>query len=135
MRERRDRPGFGRLFGRALKRHCPVCGRSDMFTGYFRMADSCPHCGYRFVREEGYWVGAMVVNTAVTEGIFAVAFITVLIVTWPDVTWAPLLIAGLSINIIVPIFFYPYSRTIWMALDLYFHPPDDTRAAREGDRM
>lgn len=24
-----------------------------------------------------------------------------------------------------PIAFYPYSKTLWMALDLYFHPDKD----------
>ena len=87
------------------------------------MTPTCPHCGYTYEREDGYWVSAMIVNTAVTEGIFAIAFVAVLIATLPDVAWLPVLIVGAITNVAVPILFYPLSKTVWVALDVFFHPP------------
>ena len=36
------------------------------------MMDRCPACGYLFEKEDGYWVTAMIINTAVTEAVFGV---------------------------------------------------------------
>ncbi len=35
-------------------------------------------------------------------------------------------------NVVFPIFFYPLSKTVWMAIDLYFHPLE--AAERPQDR-
>ena len=35
------------------------------------MAERCPRCGMRFEREEGFFLGAYVVNFAVTEGLLS----------------------------------------------------------------
>jgi hypothetical protein len=88
------------------------------------MFDRCSVCGYNFEREEGYWVGALIVNIAFAEAWFAVLFAVVLIATLPDVAWVPLLVVALVTNGLLPVIFYPYSRSLWMAVDLYFHPPE-----------
>jgi hypothetical protein len=88
------------------------------------MLDRCSVCGYNFEREEGYWVGALIVNIAFAEAWFAVLFAVVLIATLPDVAWVPLLVVALVTNGLLPVIFYPYSRSLWMAVDLYFHPPE-----------
>ena len=113
------------LVGRGLRRRCPICGIGKPFIGWFRMTPTCPHCGYRYEREDGYWVSAMIVNTAVTEAIFGVAFVAVLIATLPEVAWAPVLIVGAITNVVVPILFYPLSKTVWVAMDVFFHPPSN----------
>ena len=105
---------------RAVRRACPVCGHRKIFSGYFTLKDSCPNCNYQFAREEGYWVGAVIMNTAITEGIFFVLFVATIIATAPDVNWVTLLIIGLATNLIFPVIFYPFSKTIWMAFDLVF---------------
>ena len=82
------------------------------------MVDRCPGCGLRFEREEGYWVGAMIVNIAVTELAFVVVFVGGMALFWPDVRWGWLTVVSVAVNGIVPIVFYPFSKTTWMALDL-----------------
>lgn len=99
-----------------------MCGRERVFRRFFTMKSSCPHCGYRFEREAGYWVGALIVNIAVAEAWFALLFGAVVIATMPDVEWMWLLVVALITNGLLPIVFYPHSKTLWMALDLYFHP-------------
>lgn len=88
------------------------------------MVERCPGCGLRFEREEGYWVGAMIVNIAVTELAFAVAFAGGLALFWPDVPWGWLTVVAVAVNAIVPVVFYPYSKTIWMGLDVLLHRMD-----------
>lgn len=113
---------MGTLIGRGLRKRCPMCGQGKVFASFFKTHSSCPNCGYNFERESGYWVGAMVVNIAVAEVWFALLLIGVIIATAPDVAWQPLLVVALVTNFFLPILFYPHSKTLWMALDLYFHP-------------
>ena len=115
---RRER--MPRLLSRGLRRRCAVCGGGELFTSWSTMVESCPTCGRRFEREEGYWLGAMIVNIAVTEGLFVLVLVGGMVLTWPDVPWTPLLIVAIAVNIIVPILFYPRSKTIWVALDVGF---------------
>ena len=75
------------LFGRALRWHCPACGGGPLFSGWFEMRPSCPRCGLRLEREEGYFLGAMALNLVVAELLFVVAFATTLVLTWPRPPW------------------------------------------------
>ena len=56
------------------------------------------------------------------------AFIGLLVgwlaVTLPDVQIVPLMIASVAVVVIVPILFFPFSKTIWVALDLLLHRVD-----------
>jgi uncharacterized protein (DUF983 family) len=116
------RLGLGLLVRRALLRRCPVCGGRKIFSGWYTLRSDCPSCGYTFERESGYWVSAVIVNTAVTEALFGVFFVGVLIATFPDVSWGPVLLVGAITNVVFPIFFFPFSKTLLMAIDLWVHP-------------
>jgi uncharacterized protein (DUF983 family) len=112
---------FGQALGRGLMRRCPRCGQPKIFSSFFSLRSSCPRCGFRFEREEGYWTGAMIVNIAACEIWFAILFIGVIAATLPNIAWVPLLGVALFTNGLLPVVFYPWSKTIWMALDVYYH--------------
>ena len=112
----------GTALSRGLFKRCPRCGRGKIFKSFFQLLPNCPSCGYRFEREEGYWTGAMIVNIAACMAWFAVLFVGTLLLTLPDVDWAPLIAVALVTNVLLPIVFYPHSKTLWMAFDLYWHP-------------
>lgn len=88
------------------------------------MAPNCPHCDLGFEHEEGYWTGAMLVNLVVTLAVFLVVFVGYMVLTWPDVPWAGLLVVVIAANVVTPIVFYPYSKTLWVAGDLAFRKLD-----------
>ncbi len=122
-------PGFGEALRRAMRKRCPRCGGSSIFASYFQLRERCPTCSSRFEREEGYWTGAMIVNIGVCELWFVVLFGLMVLPTFPDVPWRLLLGAGLLTNGLLPVIFYPWSKTIWMAFELLFHwDPDDDPA-------
>ena len=95
------------------------------------MHEDCLECGLRFEREPGYWVGAVTINTIVIFATFLVTFGGMVTLTWPDVPWVTVLIVTLTINLLVPTLFYPLSKTIWLALELSWHPlePNEIEAA------
>ena len=75
-----------------------------------------------FERGEGDWTGAVAVNLVVTEVLFGLVAMGGAVLTWPDVPWTALMILAVALNVVFPIAFYPLSKTIWVAIDLTFHP-------------
>ena len=118
---------------RGLVRHCPRCGGGKLFTGWLSMKPRCPRCGMCFEREEGFFLGAYVVNFGVMI-IAMAAFIGIgVALTLPDPDPLKLALGGILVAIVVPIFFYPMSRTFWSAIDLMMKPlePQEIDSANE----
>ena len=84
------------------------------------MTPTCPGCGLRFEREEGYWTGALAMNFVLTGTLFAVVFITLVAVTAPNVPVGTLLAILVPITVLGPIVGYPVSKTLWVAVDRAF---------------
>ena len=131
--DRTLRPTTGQLLRRGLTKRCPVCGSGHLFDGWFRMKERCPRCDYKFEREEGFFLGAYTVNLAISEGLLLLVAIVPLIFllgTNRDVSLWPIVGIGLVAAIGAPLVFYPFSRTIWSAVDLAMRLPGPPRAGR-----
>ena len=117
-------PGVGRMLLRGMVRHCPRCGSGAIFTSWFRLAERCPGCRLRLERENDFFLGGYVINLAVTEGLLAVALLAYVLrlAAHPGTSIVPVLVTGLVIAVILPVLFFPFSRTIWMAVDLAMRP-------------
>ena len=84
------------------------------------MAPRCGRCGLSFERAPGYWVGAIYVNYGVTVlvalggalGVWAVAGVSTAQQLW---FWLPFV--GLF-----PLWFFRWSRSFWLALELWLNP-------------
>lgn len=122
---RDDDSGPGRILWRGATKRCPRCGAGHLFRGWFRIVDDCPNCGLHFERESGYWTGAMAINIGVVSLLFVIVLVAGLALTVPDVPVVPLLAITVPIMAIGPIVFYPFSKTIWMAVDRAFLPRID----------
>lgn len=119
---------------RGLRRRCGRCGRRGIFDGWFTLRDRCPHCGYRFAREEGFFTGVILVNFSVT--IMLLWIVIMAYVLWRAATdarspLAPILTLAIGIGVVVPIAFYPNAASAWAALDLVMRPlePDEEAEA------
>jgi len=111
------------LFGRALRLRCPNCGRSGLFTSWFRMRERCPVCGLKAERgDEGYQVGSYMFNIIAAELLFAALFIGTIVLTWPTPPWTLLEYGGIGLMILAPFVFFPFSKTLFLAFDLIFRP-------------
>ena len=60
---------------------------------------------------------------------FAVLFVSMAVLTWPDVPWTTVLIVTMAVNLVFPVLFYPWARMLWVALDMAFRPADDSPLA------
>jgi hypothetical protein len=61
-------------------------------------------------------------NIAVSEGIWVLAFLSVVVATWPEPPWNLLLYGSAVLIVLAPIAFYPFSKTLFLALDLAIRP-------------
>src|SRR5579862_612144 len=121
-------PRLRRLAGRALRLRCPRCGRSPLYVGWFRMHERCAACGFRYEREQGYFVGAIYVNYAVTV---VVAAGTVLVLDWTvGLTLTAQLVIGITLGALVPLLFFRYARSLWLSLDYLVTTADERREPR-----
>jgi len=125
------KPGTGKLLGRALLLRCPNCGAGDLFQSWGNLRKRCLNCGLWLERGEGdYYLGAYTVALMFIETLFAVGFGVVVVSTWPDVPWGWIQWGGVVVLTAGAILAYPFSKTIWLAIDLIFRPvtPDDLSA-------
>lgn len=114
-----------RILGWALLRRCPQCGAVGIFRSYLLQHDSCPDCRFRLDRgERDFFIGAYTVNLIVAELIVFFGGLAVLLGTWPDVPWRGLMWGLMAAMVVAPVVLYPYSRQVWLALDLIFRPAE-----------
>ncbi len=116
-----DRSRFLTVFGRAIALRCPYCGGKGIFRNWFDLRERCPTCDTQFEREDGYFLGAYALNLIVAE--FLAVGLVVAYWLLLDPTVLALQIVGVALAAGLPILFFPFSRCLWMALDLQFHPP------------
>jgi uncharacterized protein (DUF983 family) len=114
-----------RTIRRALALRCPRCGGTPLFPGrglsrWFAMAERCALCGLRFERAQGYWVGAIYVSYGVTVilalggalGLWVFAGVSTARQLW---VWLPFVV-------LFPLWFFRYSRSLWLAAELLLNP-------------
>jgi uncharacterized protein (DUF983 family) len=100
---------------RALGLRCPVCGLSSVFRLPFKVRHHCPACGALFQREEGFFVGALMINVVTTEGAVLVAYaVFLLALGGRDSLVLPLLFA---VALLFPFAFYHHAWSLWLAAD------------------
>lgn len=88
----------------------------------------------KFEREEGFWLGGYVINFGTGEVGLLILFALLIgaeangshVNVWPYV------IAGVALAIIGPAVTFPFSRTVWSAVDLIMRPlsPEEIVAAQ-----
>jgi uncharacterized protein (DUF983 family) len=126
-------PTPGRMLARGLARRCPRCGAGRLFRRWFHLAERCPGCGLRFARraEDSLFLGAFVVNVGVTEGALALVLAGYVVARSQGgggPLW-PVLAVATAVAVVLPLAFYPFSRTLWLAIDLAMRPLTEAEAA------
>jgi uncharacterized protein (DUF983 family) len=84
------------------------------------MHDTCVHCGLKFEREQGYFVGAIYVNYTATVLIAVPGFFILDALTGIDIRqqlaiWVPF-------AVVFPLIFFHHSRSLWLVLDHLVNP-------------
>lgn len=112
---KRKRPPFTKSLRWCLSLRCPACGGSRIFTRPFQVKERCEVCRVIFKREEGFFVGAMMVAVVTTEMLIVIGYL----ISLPFVSANYQLVIGilLVMALVFPVVFYHHSWSIWLAFD------------------
>jgi uncharacterized protein (DUF983 family) len=105
-----------------LRLRCPRCGAGWLYERPFRMRLACAHCGLKFEREQGYFVGAIYINYAATVFIAVPGFF--ILDAFTDITINQQLALWIPFTVIFPLVFFHHSRSLWLVLDHWFNPAE-----------
>jgi uncharacterized protein (DUF983 family) len=117
-------------FKAALHAKCPECRTGNMFANNMyslsgqKMNERCPHCGFYFEVEPGYFYVAMFVSYALNVALLITLAVATYILTKSENPWLYIVTLLLPVFILSPITFR-YSRIIllyWLTPGIHFEP-------------
>lgn len=111
---------MARILRLGVRLQCPRCGGTRLFRGWFAMARECARCGLRFERAPGYFVGAIYINYAVTVVIVIAGYL--LLWRYTALSTGQQLLLWLPFAALFPLWFFRYSRSLWLALEYAVNP-------------
>ncbi len=94
-----------------------------MFRGVFRMESRCPECGLSYFPEQGYYVGAMIINYIVTTACVVTIFLLSLLI--PDFTTLSTnekILLWMGFAIALSLLLVRHSYSFWLGLDFWVKP-------------
>jgi uncharacterized protein (DUF983 family) len=112
---KRARPSIISTLIRSLLLRCPVCGKSSIIQSPFRIKHHCPSCAALFMREAGFFVGAILINIVTTEMLILLIYLLCLVAFGFDYEWV--LTVLFSAALLFPVAFYHHSWSIWLGFD------------------
>jgi uncharacterized protein (DUF983 family) len=108
-----------------LQQMCPQCRaarifRKSIFTGFPRMHETCPNCGLKFEREQGYFLGAMYISYGLALG----TIVALGLLLWAATSWSLQKITLWAILLFLPLAptLTLFSRVLWIYLDRTIDP-------------
>jgi uncharacterized protein (DUF983 family) len=113
---------YGLILWRGLTKRCPICGERKLFRRWVRMVDDCPRCGLHFYRAPGHWLGAWFLNVCFVQAVFLAIIFGFMLSSFDDPPVTQMLVVAGVVALVLPWLFFPFSRTIWEAIDLMVQP-------------
>ena len=102
------------LLKRGLQGQCPRCQSSRIFTSRYRLQAKCPDCGLPLEQEEGWSLGAIPLNYALT-GILWILPVALLFLAGLLSLKSALLLAGAG-ALVIPFLTYRHSKSLWVGI-------------------
>ena len=116
--------------GRATRLKCPLCGLKAIFIPWYRVRhlrdwftplDGCPHCGYAYDREPGYFLMSI---WALDYGFSALLglFVYLACEIFGHLTTPQILLATIAPVLVFSVLFARHAKAYFLAIDHYFDP-------------
>jgi uncharacterized protein (DUF983 family) len=99
---------------RGIRGCCPRCGVKDVFKSRYRLHEQCPACGLPLEQEDGWGLGAIPLNYAITCVLWVLPVGLIFLFGWISLKVA-LVLAGLG-ALILPFLTYRFSKLLWIGI-------------------
>ncbi len=125
----------GQIITRGLTNRCPNCGGHTLFKAgkLFELNETCPACGLKYEKDEGFYLGAMSLN----YGITLVCALSPVALLWYYGVLGGRLAVGLAVilSVLIPVALYRSSRSWQLMLYYAFFPQHLPRNRRALDGL
>jgi uncharacterized protein (DUF983 family) len=117
------RPSFKLIVRRAAHWRCPNCGRGRLFRGVFRMLLRCPECGLSYFPEQGYYLGAMIINYAATTAVVVTIFLfSLLFRDFTTLSTNSKITLWIGFAVCLSLLFVRHAYSFWLGIDFWIKP-------------
>jgi uncharacterized protein (DUF983 family) len=124
-------PTFLQALRRGFRLRCPRCGLGRLTKGLLGMRRECTYCELDYVREPGYYVGAMIINYGITVALIIGAYlISGLIPVYWHASSDRKILAWIAASIVISLCLVPLCRSLWLAVDYWVEPWDSRNEAK-----
>ena len=101
-----------------LGQRCPVCLKGSMFRSTFTMNEKCSVCGHRFMREPGFFQGAMYVSYMLALFAFLIIAHSANLLLTPRWGLPAALGVAVALQMLLVPRMYRLARVIWAHLNV-----------------
>jgi uncharacterized protein (DUF983 family) len=108
--------------GSLLRQRCPRCGEGRLFEKGLTLLEHCPVCGLRFVREPGFFLGAMIASYALAIPILLGLTLAVHFLLVPDWPLHWVLFLALVPFLPLALAIVRYSRVVYIYFEQWVNP-------------
>ena len=117
------RPPLQQILRRSAHWRCPNCGRGRLFRGVFRMLSRCPECGLSYFPEQGYYVGAMIINyVATTAVVVAIFLLSLLFRDFTTLSTNSKILLWMAFAITFSLLLTRHAYSFWLGIDFWIKP-------------
>jgi uncharacterized protein (DUF983 family) len=118
-----QRPPLKQILSRAAHWRCPNCGRGGLFRGVFRMLQRCPVCGLSYFPEQGYYIGAMIINYGITTAcVVALFLLSLLFPDFSHLSTNTKIFLWIAFAVALSLALMRHSYALWLGLDFWVKP-------------
>lgn len=126
----KSQPEVWTFFKRALRWRCPECGEAPMFTpvrqikkldDWMHPLHGCPHCGYAYEREPGYFLLSIWAFNYGIVGAVGLAALFLIKEYWQLPDWKLVCFVVPCIPLL-NFLFIRHSKSLFLAMDHYCDP-------------
>lgn len=107
-----------------LKLRCSHCLLGQVFASLWRMHETCPICGIRFEREQGYFMMAVFVGYVLSIALLVPVLLVLYLINVPPYLYV---VASALLLFLLSPFIFRYGRVIWLHIDEILDPRRDGR--------
>ncbi len=112
-----------------LKQRCPRCLEGSIFAGWVTTRETCPACGLRYGREEGYFSGGMDLSFFLATPVLAFIFLVLYQLFSTTLTLVATLFLAYAAFLPCAVPLFRYSRALWLYIDWQLDPVYEVKPA------